>query len=164
MTHATLELIAFGRQQLLEAIDGLTADQLNKTPAGLNNNIIWNVAHVIAVQAAYLYGKNNLASSIDAQLVADYANGTFPKEYVSQQDIDAIKQLAITSATDLANDVKNGVFQNYQPTTITPKKINLPTLDDALSFILFHEALHLGAVRILKRVVSDTQDQTKAAA
>lgn len=164
MTQATVEMLYYARQQLLEAIEGLNADQLNKTPAGFNNNIIWNVAHVIAVQEAYLYNKNGLSSSTDAQLVSDYANGTFPKDYIDQNEIDAIKELAISSVKDLETDIKSGLFNSYQPSTITPNKINLATFDDTLSFILFHEALHVGAVRSLKRLVAENNDQTKAAA
>jgi DinB superfamily len=43
------------RQFLIEQIAELTDEQLNKTPDGYNNNIIWNLTHLICAQQGICY-------------------------------------------------------------------------------------------------------------
>jgi len=41
-------------------IEDFSLEELNKIPEGFNNNIIWNIAHVIATQQALVYGLSGL--------------------------------------------------------------------------------------------------------
>lgn len=45
------------RFAILKTIEQLPTEQLNKVPDGFNNNIIWNVAHLIASQQNLCYIK-----------------------------------------------------------------------------------------------------------
>ena len=49
------EILKLTRQYLLNDIKDLTVEQLNEVPAGFNNNIIWNVAHMLATQQGICY-------------------------------------------------------------------------------------------------------------
>jgi hypothetical protein len=42
------------RFAVLKAVEQLTTEQLNKVPDGFNNNIIWNIAHLIASQQNFV--------------------------------------------------------------------------------------------------------------
>ncbi len=140
---------------MVTMLDGLTVEQVNEIPNGFNNNLIWNLAHMVSVEQGYLYGKGGITPPVDATLIADYGNGTFPKEFVSQDEITMIKELAISSVERLRQDVESGAFANFPPTTITPKAISLDTIHDALEFILFHEGLHLGTAKALKGAINN---------
>lgn len=50
-----IEIIRKTRVKLLEMLSDLSTDQLNKIPAGFNNNIIWNLAHLVAAQQGICY-------------------------------------------------------------------------------------------------------------
>jgi uncharacterized damage-inducible protein DinB len=45
-----IEIIKLPRQRILDEISHLSVEQLNKVPTGFNNNIIWNLGHMIAAQ------------------------------------------------------------------------------------------------------------------
>ena len=150
----TTDFIAYSRDQMVKSLDGLTTEQINQIPDGFNNNLIWNLAHVVSVQQGYLYGKAGLTPTIDATLISDYGNGTFPKDFVDQAEIDTIKQLALSTVDKLQHDIEQGTFANFPQTTITAKAIQMNGIDDALEFILFHEGLHLGTVKALHRAVT----------
>ncbi len=43
-----IDYIKKARYYLLDGIKDLSADQLNQIPEGFNNNILWNLAHMVA--------------------------------------------------------------------------------------------------------------------
>jgi hypothetical protein len=51
------------RQFLLDQIAGLTTEELNQIPRGLNNNIIWNLAHLISGQQGIFYARAGLPAN-----------------------------------------------------------------------------------------------------
>jgi hypothetical protein len=51
------------RQLLLDQIAGLTTEELNQIPRGLNNNIIWNLAHLISGQQGIFYARAGLPAN-----------------------------------------------------------------------------------------------------
>ena len=57
------------RKALKKILDFHTLDQINHIPNGFNNNILWNCAHVIAVQQMLTYGLNNLPFGIPKEFV-----------------------------------------------------------------------------------------------
>ncbi len=53
------------REFLLAQIEGLTAEQLNKIPDGYNNNIIWNLGHLICAEQSLCYFRSGQAITVD---------------------------------------------------------------------------------------------------
>jgi hypothetical protein len=151
----TIQFIAIARQQMVNIMDGLTIEQINKTPQGFNNNLIWNLAHVVATFQNYTYRRSSgLDIAINENLITDYGNGSFPKEFVAAEEIEDIKKLAVSTIDNLKNDIEKGSFKTYTPFEVTAGKVNLQTLDDCLSFMLFHESMHLGTMKALKTAVA----------
>lgn len=148
----SLELITFAREGLLGVLDGLTLAQVNMVPAGFNNNLAWQLAHVIAVEQKYIYEKGGLPVNIDPAIIEAYGNGTKPEKDLTQAELDDFKKLAIATIEKLAADCESGHFDNYAPHAL--RHIQIQNIDDALQFILFHEGLHVGAARDLRRAVT----------
>ncbi|WP_407635809.1 DinB family protein [Solitalea canadensis] len=46
-----------------------TIDQLNKVPAGFNNNLIWNIGHEIVAQQALIYKSSGLEGYIFRRII-----------------------------------------------------------------------------------------------
>ncbi|MEP0711071.1 MAG: DinB family protein, partial [Algoriphagus sp.] len=61
--------------------------QLNKIPEGFNNNLIWNIGHVIVVQQRLVYALSGLPMAISDELFAAYKPGTKPEEQVSEETV-----------------------------------------------------------------------------
>ena len=64
-----IEIIKKTRVSLLELVKDLSTEQLNKIPDGFNNNIIWNLAHMIAAQQGVCYVRAGLAPVVGEKLV-----------------------------------------------------------------------------------------------
>ena len=66
------------RKILYRYLTTMPIEKLTKTPQGFNNNIWWNIAHVVVTQQLLVYGRSGLELNISQELVDKYRKGTFP--------------------------------------------------------------------------------------
>jgi len=142
------EIMQATRRFIINHIDSLTTSQLNQVPAGFNNNVIWNLAHMVAAQQGVCYGRNELPMKIDAALFEAYKPGTKPGEMVDGNKIENIKFLLLSTVEELKEDTMKGVFQDFKPWT-NRYGIAHNIMDDTLQFLLFHDGLHVGYIMSL---------------
>ncbi|MBD1427027.1 MULTISPECIES: DinB family protein [Bacteroidota] len=140
------------RKLYLDFFDKYSLDQLNKIPVGFNNNMIWNIGHIIATQHKLIYKGANLRGYITDELFNKYQSGTKPTESVSQQEADELKFL-LTSQIELTiNDFDNGIFGTYNERT-TGIGFHLISIQDAFACNNYHEGLHLGYMMGIRKFV-----------
>ena len=150
-----IEKIKKFRQFLLAEITGLTAEQLNKIPEGYNNNIIWNLAHLICAQQSLCYVRAGQSIRVEDKYFLPYTTTTKPNGFIDEQEIERIKALFISSIDELQTDFDKKIFDNYVASENILKiyGIELHSIDDALEFLLYHEGFHSGYVTSLIRLV-----------
>lgn len=136
----------------IKITDGLSLEQLNTIPAGYNNNIAWNFAHLIAATQSLCYRLSSLATTVDPTFVAAYGKGTKPEATLTTAEWDNIIQLANSALQKLEEDYKNGIFNTYNSYT-TSFGNTLNSIEDAVSFSALHDGLHYGYALALKKLV-----------
>jgi hypothetical protein len=151
-----IEKIKRLRQFLLTQIAGLSAGQLNKIPEGYNNNIIWNLAHLICAQQSICYVRAGQSISVEEKYFSPYVTGTKPGEFIGEQEIARIKTLFLSSIDELQADFDKKIFDSYSPSPniLRMYGVKLYHIGDALEFLLYHEGYHSGYIISLKRLVS----------
>lgn len=150
----TLEILAKTRQFFCQYLDNTSLEDLNRVPEGFNNNIIWNIGHIVVTQQLLAYKLSGLPMMIDEVLISKYMKGTKPVGDASQTEVDEIKSLLFSTLEKTKEDVKNGVFKTYNSYTVSTTGNTLNTIEDAFEFILFHEGMHLGYVLALVRAIN----------
>ncbi len=140
------------REYLLKQIEELSVEQLNKVPQGFNNNIIWNLGHLVAAQQGVCYIRAGLKPALDEKLIAPYRPGTKPEGIVESDDIAIVKELLLSSLNKLEADYQNKEFEQYT-TWSTRYGVELSSIEDAIEFLMFHEGLHGGVIMALKKIV-----------
>lgn len=140
----------------MEQIEGLTAEQLNQVPDGYNNNIIWNLAHLICAQQGICYLRGGQAAIVPEKYITPFFTNTRPAGFLDDAEIAEIKRLFISTIDELASDYERKIFGNYTPSPniLNAYGIELNDIDDALDFVLYHEGYHSGYILSLKRLVS----------
>ncbi|MEP7111057.1 MAG: DinB family protein [Ferruginibacter sp.] len=146
------EILKKTRKSLLEFTSDLTIDQVNEIPPGYNNNIAWNLGHLVASQQVLCYLCAGLPLSIDEKFYERYKSGTKPGAMVDHNELELIKQLALSAIGQFESDYQNALFANYTPWT-NRYGIEISTIDDAIAYVIFHEGLHLGFIMALKHLV-----------
>lgn len=150
--HSALQTTIKSRERLVNHIDTLTTDQLNYIPPNFNNNIIWNITHVVAVQQALVYGLSGLPYTIEKDLVRHFGKGTKPEQDMLPKDILKIKTYLLSTIENTQRDLDKGLFKTYNAYTVT-LGITLSTAEDAIVFNNYHEGLHLGSIMALRKLV-----------
>ena len=131
---------------------GYTLEQLNKIPEGYNNNLIWNIAHVIVVQQMLVYNLSGLPMMISDEMISKYKKGTKPGHIVMQAEVDDIQTLLVETINQTEADLENKIFTNFQEYP-TSTGFVLRSASDAMAFNDFHEGLHIGIAMSIRKFI-----------
>ena len=148
----TIEIIKKPRLSQFELIKDLSIEQLNIVPPGFNNNIIWNMGHLVAAQQGICYRRAGVDMLVSEDYYNNYGPGSKPERFISQAELEEIKGLFISTLDQFVIDYNNNLFANYVPWT-TRYGVDLNNIDDAFKFIPFHEGLHFGYIMAQRRAL-----------
>jgi hypothetical protein len=140
------------RDNIIKVVDSLSLEQLNKIPAGYNNNVIWNAAHCVVTQQLLVYKLSGEQPRVSDELIAAYKIGAQPSGDVTEEFVAEIKSMLIDSITWMEEDYAKGLFKGYNEYT-TSYNVTLSSTDDAILFNNVHEALHLGYIMAMRKVL-----------
>lgn len=148
----TFEILNATRTNVSNAIKDLTTEQLNKVPKGFNNNIIWNVAHIVVTQQLLCYGLSDNKMLLSQKELDDNRKGSTPNVVLSEDEIEFWKQKLSSTAKQMEDDYNNSLFQKYSEYP-TSYNVVLKNIEDAINFNNIHEALHFGYIMALKKAL-----------
>ncbi|WP_250433421.1 DinB family protein [Hanstruepera flava] len=145
--------ITLKNRNILESIlDNHSLNQLNKVPKGFGNNIIWNIAHVIATQQILIYRLSGLPCNVSEEFIERFKKGTKPEGDLSQVEVDEIKSLLFIPIEKTKTDYNNNIFKDFEAYTVSTKS-TLTCVEEAIDFNNFHEGIHLGSILALRKLV-----------
>lgn len=145
-------IITQNRKVLYHFLKHTPQEELFTIPKGFNNNIWWNIAHVVVTEQKLTYGLSGLPLNISTELVHKYQKGTAPQEHPTETEVEEIKKLLFSLPEKTQADYENEVFKNFKSYITTPK-VELNSVEDAIAFNAFHEGLHLGTIMALARIL-----------
>ena len=151
MTKA-IEILKQPRIKILEELQNFSLEQLNDIPAGFNNNIIWNLGHMIAAQQGICYVRSGVDKLVSDEFFMAYKPGSNPEKFIDQAEYETIKELLFSTLEQLETDLENNLFVNYTP-VMTRYNVELTNIRDAVEFLPFHEGLHIGYIMSLRKLV-----------
>lgn len=146
------DILSKNRALILKVIDGFSLKQLNEIPKGFNNNIAWNIAHLVVTQQLLCYKMSELPISVSEEMVTKYMKGSKPESDMSANEFDEIKSLLVRLPIKFEKDYNAGVFKTYHAYT-TSVNVTLTDIDSAAAFNNLHEGIHLGVILALRKLV-----------
>lgn len=150
----SIKLIKACRAKWLSKIEGLSIAQLNHIPTGFNNNLAWQMGHIVVSQQILCYRLSGNKFIIPDELIDLYKNGSKPERNFSEAEIEQMKGYFISTIDQLELDLANKIFENFTPYAIsTYAGIELKTVQDAIDFVVSHDGLHYGCTLGLIRLV-----------
>jgi hypothetical protein len=148
----SLEILKYPRLNILNTIGHLSVEQLNKIPAGFNNNIAWNLGHMIASEQGICYKRSGLDTCVSEDFFNAYKSGTKPEKFITETEIEEIKELLFSTLEKLDADYNAGIFVNYSTFT-TRYDVEISNIDEGIAFLPFHDGLHIGYIMSLRKLV-----------
>ena len=149
----SIDVFLQDRKLIQQALSGLAEEAYFNMPLGFDNNIAWNLGHIIVTQQALHYRLSGLPTVTTREDVVMFKTGSSPADWLNQPDISRLLLLLAETGPKLRDDYAAGLFANFQSYT-TSTTIALPTIEDALAFNNFHEGLHLGTILALRNFVA----------
>lgn len=150
-TATALNVIRFGRERTLKALEGLDQTKLTAIPAGFKNNLLWNAGHILFYTCQFVYGPSGLPNPLPANYKDLFKGGSSPADWQSAPDGATIIRELSTSFDQIVADHAAGKFTKYEGLKVGP--LNLATLPEALLFHAFHEGLHLGTMTSIRKLI-----------
>ncbi len=151
----TFKVLENARGIFKKIIENNSLENLNKIPKGFNNNIIWNIGHVVVSEQLLAYKLSGLESSLSDEMINKYRKDSKPNGDLSQAEVNEIKDLLLTTLEKTKEDYYDDVFENYNPYTVSTTGNTLTNIDEALEFVAIHEGLHYGYVLALLKAVKN---------
>jgi hypothetical protein len=148
----TFDITTTSRKVLLQFLQGYTLEQLNKIPEGYSNNLIWNIGHIVVVQQMLVYRLSGLPMMVSQEMVEKYKRGSKPAEDATQADVDEIQSLLFETIDQTQTDFDSEVFKNFQEFT-TMNGFSIKNAEEAISFNIYHEAIHTGVMMSIRKFV-----------
>ena len=146
------DILTKTRAIILYYIKELSLDQLHIIPDGFNNNIAWNITHLVVTQQLLHYKLSGNDCLVSDELIATYQKGTSPTVKFSQQAFDEVLELFQGLPSTLEEDFEAGIFKEYSAYK-TSTGFVIDSMEKAIIFNNFHESLHLGVIMSLKKLV-----------
>ena len=150
--HQSFHITENSRNTLSKFLQGYTLEQLNTIPEGYNNNLIWNIGHIVVVQQMLVYKLSGLPMMISDEMVEKYKRGTKPDQAATQADVDEIQSFLFETINQTKADLEKKVFKDFQKFT-TMTGFTIKTAEDAMAFNVYHEALHAGMMMSIRKFI-----------
>lgn len=140
-------------QLISKVTNELKKEQLIKFGDGFNNHIFWHMGHIPVTLALLTYKRCQLPIPFPDNLITLFGKGSSPKDWDTKHpSIDSIRELMTEIPNQIKTDYEEGKFQNFDAYE-TSVGINLDNIEDSISFLTFHNGIHLGYIIAQKRIV-----------
>ena len=147
MCFKTLDIV---REHLLREINGLSREQLLEIPEGRDDNVLWNVGHLLCSLSRLTYGRTGHPLPIPKRYLELMGKNTNALDWPEPPDVDTVIAQFKTLPAQIEHDYAAGEFPAYEPLQITPAH-TIDSLEEAVNFHCFHEGLHIGMIITLKQ-------------
>jgi len=152
------KFIIDARKAFIKDIESLSLEELNEVPAGFNNNIIWNFGHIVVTTPVLCYVRTGiLTDTSTVKYISSYAKGTKPTYFVTQEEVDDLKALAISTIETLEKDYNEGKLNNIVPFETSTYGALLESIEDVIITTAGHDNTHLGYVTAQKRIINNNK-------
>ena len=148
--HQAFEITRTSRKVIQQFLENYSLEQLNAIPHGFNNNLIWNIAHIVVVQQMLVYNLSGLPMLVSDEMVSKYKRGSKPEAEVTQQEVDVVKVLLFQTIEQTEADWNAKIFNTYNEFT-TLSGYTMKSAEDAIAFNYYHEAIHIGMMMGIRK-------------
>ena len=147
---STISILTQQRRLIIGAVKDLSQEQWFAIPNGFNNNVAWNIGHIIMVQQAFAYRLTGQETLISDEMTKMYSPGSSPADWSGQPDSAELLTMLHEHPIQTQADYDAGKLTEKFHTYTTSTGVTLTNVEESMVFNNFHEGLHLGTILALK--------------
>ena len=111
----SIDLFLQDRQLIQQALAGLSEEAYFNMPQSFDNNIAWNLGHIIVTQQALHYRLSGQPTLTNKEDVAMFKTESSPAEWTSRPDIERLLGLLVETGPKLQDDYAAGAVYHFPP-------------------------------------------------
>ena len=140
------------RFHMMRELEGLTDEQMVYIPEGREDNILWNVGHLLCSISRLTYVFSGHPLPIPEGYLALFGKDTSARDWKESPDVQTVVDRFVELAKQIEFDYQNDIFKVYKALQIVPED-NIASVEEAIAFHCFHEGLHIGKILTLKEAM-----------
>jgi hypothetical protein len=137
------------RIHMMRELEGLGDQDLLTIPDGRDDNILWNVGHLLCSLSRLTYVFSGYPLPIPEHYLGLFGKGTNARDWPMNPPVTEVLKRFEAMPEQIESDYRAGKFTEYQSLQITPT-YPIDSVEEAIAFHCFHEGLHLGKILTLK--------------
>lgn len=154
MENYIFKQLRFVRDNTIGHVAEMNDETSLSIPEGFNNNIKWNLGHIYVVQEKFAFHFTGEEMNLPDQFTELFSPGTKPSDW--GEEVPPIHELILLLENQVCRiekvlkfRIKEAVEQPYTTST----GLTLSTVEEFLSFCLYHEGMHFDAIKSIKRII-----------
>ncbi|MBB2479365.1 DinB family protein [Bacillus sp. APMAM] len=156
MKHYLFDQLYFVRNNTLNELADVTDSLSDIIPAGFNNNIKWNAGHIFFIQEKFSFHFAGEEMSITEEFSKLFCSGSKPEE--GNSNVPSIMDIKEMLSKQVERIEKNFKHRLKEISPIggytTSKGLPLSSVEEFLSFCLYHEGMHFEKIKLLKKMIN----------
>lgn len=137
---------------MMREIDGLSDEQLLVIPDGRDDNIIWNIGHLLCSSSRLAYVFSGFPLPIPEDYLDQFGKNSTATAWDSNPDVQEVLKKFVDQPAQIESDYLVDKFTEYKTLQIVPDN-DIQSVEEAIAFHCFHEGLHIGKVLTLKEAM-----------
>ncbi len=139
------------RSELLKMVEDVTEEEAEIIPRGFNNNIRWNLGHVVLDQYLWIRVLTKEDMPISMTFNQWFGYGTDPSHFTDETP-------SLAELISFLREQPRLIEQKYRERLeeeFPPTDMGMHTIEQVLVRTIFHEGLHMGAIIAIKRQIKE---------
>lgn len=155
MSNFVVDQLGFVRRQAVDYVRSINESAAEIIPAGLKNNIKWNLGHMYVVHEKFAFQLTGEETKYPTNFSKLFDPGTKPSDWdiespTMSQIIDLLTEQIERVDSVLSSKLKEEIEPHYKSST----GLTFTTVEQLLGFLIYHEAMHFATIKNIKSIIN----------
>lgn len=155
MSNFVVDQLGFVRRQAVDYVRSISESAAETIPAGLKNNIKWNLGHMYVVHEKFAFQLTGEETKYPTNFSKLFDSGTKPSDWdiespTMSQIIDLLTEQIERVDSVLSSKLKEEIEPHYKSST----GLTFTTVEQLLGFLIYHEAMHFATIKNIKSIIN----------
>lgn len=137
-------------QMLSDLIKDIDEKQADFQLENANNNIKWQLGHLLAANESFIFGISEESNKLGAKLGKSFSPGTSPQEFTGNEP--TFEELKEMLAQQIER-ILTGLDDQLGKTRNEPIA-GMDKFDDTIAFAIIHTNYHIGQISLMKTMIN----------
>ncbi|WP_235816544.1 DinB family protein [Bacillus massilinigeriensis] len=138
----------FVRKNTISYVKDLSENVLKIVPLGLNNHIKWNLGHIYVISEKFCFTLTREETKLPANFNKLFDPGTSPSHWeIDPHEKNELIYLLNEQISRIESVLSGRMEEKIKQPYTTSTGLELVTIGELISFCLYHEGMHFGAIK-----------------